>query len=75
MDRFHRMVPAASRHGERQLRRADGRLEGVRVSDVMTADCVTLDGNMNVEQFVEDYLLRSGKRCFVVQQNGEVAGW
>jgi len=49
-------------------------LKGVKVSDVMTADCVTLDGNMNVEQFVENYLLRSGKRCFVVQQNGEVAG-
>jgi Zn-dependent protease/predicted transcriptional regulator len=49
-------------------------LKGVRVSDVMTADCVMLDGNMNVEQFVENYLLRSGKRCFVVQQNGEVAG-
>jgi CBS domain-containing protein len=49
-------------------------LQGVRVSDVMTADCVTLDGNMNVERFVEDYLLRSGKRCFVVQQNSEVAG-
>jgi Zn-dependent protease/predicted transcriptional regulator len=49
-------------------------LKGVQVSDVMTSDCVTLDGNMNVEQFVEAYLLRSGKRCFVVQQNGEVAG-
>ena len=49
-------------------------LKGIRVSDVMTADCVMLDGNMNVEQFVETYLLRSGKRCFVVQQNGEVAG-
>jgi Zn-dependent protease len=49
-------------------------LKGVRVSDVMTADCVTLDGNMNVEQFVEGYMLRSGKRCFVVAQNGEVAG-
>src|SRR5580700_9689789 len=49
-------------------------LKGVRVSDVMTADCVMLDGNMNVEQFVETYLLRSGKRCFVVQENGEVAG-
>ncbi len=49
-------------------------LKGVRVSDVMTSDCVMLDGNMNVEQFVESYLLRSGKRCFVVQQNGEVAG-
>lgn len=49
-------------------------LKGVRVSDVMTSDCVMLDGNVNVEQFVEAYLLRSGKRCFVVQQNGEVAG-
>jgi Zn-dependent protease/CBS domain-containing protein len=49
-------------------------LKGVRVSDVMTADCIKLDGNMNVEQFVENYLLRSGRRCFVVEQNGEVAG-
>ncbi len=49
-------------------------LKGIRVSDVMTADCVTLDGYMNVEQFVENYLLRSGKRCFVVQQNGQMAG-
>ena len=49
-------------------------LKGVKVSDIMTADCVMLDGNMNVEQFVETYLLRSGRRCFVVQQNGEVAG-
>jgi len=49
-------------------------LKGIRVSDVMTSDCVMLDGNMNVTQFVENYLLRSGKRCFVVQQNGQMAG-
>ena len=49
-------------------------LKGIRVSDVMTSDCVMLDGNMNVEQFVEGYLLRSGKRCFVIQQNGQVTG-
>jgi Zn-dependent protease/predicted transcriptional regulator len=49
-------------------------LKGVRVSDIMTADCIKLDGNMNVEQFVENYLLRSARRCFVVEQNGEVAG-
>jgi len=49
-------------------------LKGVQVRDIMTSDCVTLDGNMNVEQFVEDYLLRSGRRCFVVQQNGEISG-
>jgi Zn-dependent protease/predicted transcriptional regulator len=49
-------------------------LKGVKVSDIMTSDCETLDGNMNVEQFVENYLLRSGRRCFMVQQNGEVTG-
>ncbi len=49
-------------------------LKGVQVRDIMTSDCVTLDGNMNVEQFVENYLLRSGRRCFVVQENGEIAG-
>jgi Zn-dependent protease len=49
-------------------------LKGVQVRDIMTGDCVTLDGNMNVEQFVDNYLLRSGRRCFVVQQNGEISG-
>ncbi len=49
-------------------------LKGVKVSDIMTNDCVTLDGNLNVEQFVENHLLRSGRRCFVVQQTGEIAG-
>jgi len=49
-------------------------LRGIRVNDVMDRDCVTLDGNMNVQHFVEDYLLRTGRRCFVVAQNGEIAG-
>lgn len=49
-------------------------LRGVRVSDVMDRDCTTLDGNMNVQHFVEEYLLRTGRRCFVVAQNGEVIG-
>jgi Zn-dependent protease/predicted transcriptional regulator len=49
-------------------------LKGVQVRDIMTSDCEILDANMNVEQFVENYLLRSGRRCFVVQQNGQVTG-
>ena len=49
-------------------------LRGVRVADVMSTDCVPVDGNINVQSFVEDYVLRSGRRCFVVQQNGHVAG-
>jgi Zn-dependent protease/predicted transcriptional regulator len=49
-------------------------LKDVRVSDVMTRDCVAVDGNLNVQTFVEDHLLRSGRRCFVVEQNGEIIG-
>jgi Zn-dependent protease/predicted transcriptional regulator len=49
-------------------------LKGVKVSDIMTSDCETLDGNLNVEQFVQEHLLRSGRRCFMVQQNGEITG-
>ncbi len=49
-------------------------LKNVRVSDVMTRDCVAVDGNLNVQNFVEEHLLRSGRRCFMVEQNGEMLG-
>jgi Zn-dependent protease/predicted transcriptional regulator len=49
-------------------------LKDVRVSDVMTRDCEAVDGNLNVQTFVEDHLLRSGRRCFVVEQNSQIAG-
>ncbi len=48
--------------------------EGVTASDVMVNDCPSLDGNENVEHFVHNELLRTGRRCFVVLQNGEIAG-
>ena len=35
-------------------------LEGVRVGDLMTRDCPTVDGWMNVQNFVEHELLRTG---------------
>jgi Zn-dependent protease/predicted transcriptional regulator len=50
------------------------RLEGLRVADVMTRDCQPVDGNLNVQTFVDEHLLHSGRRCFIVEQNGEVAG-
>jgi Zn-dependent protease/CBS domain-containing protein len=49
-------------------------LKNVKVSDVMSRECVVVDGNLNVQNFVEEYLLRTGRRCFVVQQNDQVAG-
>lgn len=49
-------------------------LKGVRVADVMTRDCPTVDGFLNVKHFVEEELLRTGRRCFIVMQKGEMAG-
>ncbi len=48
--------------------------EGVTAGDVMTNDCPALDGNLNIEHFVHDELLRTGRRCFVITQNGKIAG-
>ena len=49
-------------------------IEGVRVGDVMTPDCPTVSGNLDLQQFVEEELLKTGRRCFVVLENGEVTG-
>jgi len=49
-------------------------LEGVKVSDVMTRDCPTVEGWMNVQDFVDHELLRTGRRCFIVAEKGEITG-
>ena len=49
-------------------------LSGVTVKNVMAATCPAIDGNMNIQNFVDEELLHSGHRCFVVTQNGEIAG-
>jgi Zn-dependent protease/predicted transcriptional regulator len=49
-------------------------LEGVRVSDIMTRDCPTVDGWLNIQNFVEQHLLRTGRRCFMVMDKGEITG-
>ncbi|MEW6354329.1 MAG: site-2 protease family protein [Pseudomonadota bacterium] len=49
-------------------------LQGVRVRDIMGRDCPVVDGRMNVRDFVDDYLLRSGGRYFIIEENGAVAG-
>lgn len=49
-------------------------LRGVRVGDLMVRDCALVDGNTNLQTFVEDYLLRTGQRCFLIARQGEIAG-
>ena len=50
------------------------RLNGVRVGDVMTREFPVVDGNSNLETFVQEHLLPSGHRCFVVLEQGRPAG-
>jgi len=49
-------------------------MENVKVSDLMTPDCGTADGNLNLQHFVEEQLLPTGRRCFIILENEAVAG-
>jgi len=49
-------------------------LRGLRVADVMSTDCTTIDRGMPVEDFVHEQLLRTGRRCFFVLENDRLVG-
>ncbi len=49
-------------------------LRGVRVGHVMARDCPVVDGRSNLQTFVDEHLLRTGRRCFVVEENGRLVG-
>lgn len=49
-------------------------LSGATVSDVMAPDCSAVNGNLNVQNFVEGRLLPTGDRCFMVLDNTGLAG-
>jgi len=48
-------------------------IQHVKVADIMSHDCATVDGHQSVQELVER-LLRTGRRCFVVTDKGLVAG-
>lgn len=45
-------------------------LRGVKVSEVMANDWPVIDGRMNLQTFVDEHLLKTGQRCFVVEDEG-----
>jgi len=50
-------------------------LKNVRVGDVMERDCPTVSESLNVEEFVNNELLRTGRRCYVVaDREGHLSG-
>ena len=48
-------------------------LRGLRVADVMVREVPTIDGRTNLQTFTED-LFRTGRRCFIVVENGVLTG-
>jgi Zn-dependent protease/CBS domain-containing protein len=64
---------SASRESQAQVAITEG-LKGVRVADVMSHDYSTVDGYSNLQTFVEEHLVRTGRRCFVVTLNGHPEG-
>lgn len=49
-------------------------LRGLKAADAMQNDCAVADGRMNLEQFVNENLLRTGGRCFLVVEDDHLAG-
>ena len=63
----------ASRESYAQVAITEG-LRGIRVADVMSRDYPIVDGYANLQTFVEEHLVRTGRRCFVVMVNGRPEG-
>lgn len=49
-------------------------LGGVRVRDIMSRDCPVVSVNMSVQTLVDEHLLRTGQRCFVVGDPDRIVG-
>jgi Zn-dependent protease len=49
-------------------------LRGIHVRDVMDRDCTAVDASTSMQSLVDEHALPSGKRCFVVEKNGYLAG-
>jgi Zn-dependent protease len=49
-------------------------LAGLKVSDAMSRDCISIPADLNLQDFVDSYLLRTGQRCFAVEENGFLIG-
>ena len=49
-------------------------LEGLRARDLMSKNFDTVSGNMSLRDFVNEELMRTGRRCFLVAENGQMLG-
>jgi Zn-dependent protease/predicted transcriptional regulator len=64
---------SASRESYAQMAISDT-LRGVRVRDVMEREYPAVDSRTNLQTLVDEYFLRTGRRCVFVMQNERVVG-
>jgi Zn-dependent protease/predicted transcriptional regulator len=61
------LVHAAEMEWRRTV--VDHAIAGVTASEVMSRDCPSVPGDTSLAEFVEHFLLRSGRRCYVVGES------
>lgn len=49
-------------------------LSALTAGDVMARDCPTVGGRMSLDHLVENYILRTGQRCFLVADDSRLEG-
>jgi Zn-dependent protease/CBS domain-containing protein len=54
--------------------KASNALAGVNVSQVMSQDCQAVEAHISLQDFVDHFLLRTGRRCFLVVHDGRPLG-
>jgi Zn-dependent protease/predicted transcriptional regulator len=65
------MDAAKASYGQAEITAA---FQGVRVSSVMSRDCVNVNRAMSLQEFVDSYLLTTGQRCYAVEDHGHLVG-
>jgi Zn-dependent protease/predicted transcriptional regulator len=49
-------------------------LRDLQIKDLMSTDFEVVSPNLSVQEFVNQHLMHTGRRCFLVMQNGELLG-
>jgi Zn-dependent protease/predicted transcriptional regulator len=64
----------ASRENHEQLEAVEA-LRGLTVGDLMARDCPMVRAHTNLRELVEEHVIRTGRRCFLVtEEDGRVVG-
>jgi Zn-dependent protease len=54
--------------------RAGSLLSGIKVRDLMSRDCAITSPDTSLQEFVQNQLMPTGRRCFLVMENGALKG-